>query len=139
MTFHLTFERADWDRLYAEKAELAARIAAEPELRRAVIVKCRVKGCKAVRRFAQAVDRTVGVSNMGRARIEHRPTGRFYDAAGERVASDDLGCGHGRTTMTPVNGYYNAEKGCDGRCMNARGSDCECSCGGENHGINHFH
>ena len=24
---------------------------------------------------------------------------------------------------------------CDARCMNARGHDCECSCGGANHGI----
>lgn len=25
---------------------------------------------------------------------------------------------------------------CDARCMNARGHNCECSCGGANHGIN---
>lgn len=25
---------------------------------------------------------------------------------------------------------------CDARCMNATGHDCECSCGGKNHGIN---
>ncbi len=25
---------------------------------------------------------------------------------------------------------------CDHRCMNAKGHDCECSCGGKNHGIN---
>jgi len=25
---------------------------------------------------------------------------------------------------------------CDARCMNARGHNCECSCGGKNHGIN---
>lgn len=25
---------------------------------------------------------------------------------------------------------------CDARCMNATGHDCECSCGGRNHGIN---
>jgi len=24
---------------------------------------------------------------------------------------------------------------CDARCMNARGHNCECSCGGANHGI----
>lgn len=23
---------------------------------------------------------------------------------------------------------------CDGRCFNAKGGDCECSCGGKNHG-----
>jgi|WetSurMetagenome_2_1015567.scaffolds.fasta_scaffold1904293_1 hypothetical protein len=25
---------------------------------------------------------------------------------------------------------------CDARCMNAKGHDCECQCGGKNHGIN---
>lgn len=25
---------------------------------------------------------------------------------------------------------------CDARCMNAKGHNCECSCGGANHGIN---
>lgn len=25
---------------------------------------------------------------------------------------------------------------CDARCMNAKGHNCECSCGGKNHGIN---
>lgn len=29
---------------------------------------------------------------------------------------------------------YNPEKVCDGRCMNAVGPSCECSCKGENHG-----
>jgi len=27
---------------------------------------------------------------------------------------------------------------CDGRCMNATGHNCDCQCGGENHGRNHL-
>ncbi len=27
---------------------------------------------------------------------------------------------------------------CDARCMNAKGSNCECSCGGDNHGAGNF-
>lgn len=32
-----------------------------------------------------------------------------------------------------VTGYHN-ECPCDGRCTNARGPNCDCQCGGENHG-----
>lgn len=28
---------------------------------------------------------------------------------------------------------------CDGRCMSALGPNCDCQCGGENHGKNHIH
>lgn len=35
---------------------------------------------------------------------------------------------------TPVNGSYSEEHVCDARCMNAKGPNCDCSCGGANHG-----
>lgn len=34
-----------------------------------------------------------------------------------------------------LNGKVNAEKHCDSRCETARGHNCECQCGGANHGI----
>jgi hypothetical protein len=37
-------------------------------------------------------------------------------------------------TVTEIKGIVNVDKTCDGRCMNATGPNCECSCGGENHG-----
>ena len=36
-----------------------------------------------------------------------------------------------------VLGKFRADKKCDARCTNARGHDCECSCGGHNHGKAH--
>jgi hypothetical protein len=33
-----------------------------------------------------------------------------------------------------LDAVQNPEHVCDGRCVNARRGDCECSCGGENHG-----
>jgi hypothetical protein len=33
-----------------------------------------------------------------------------------------------------ITGRYVADKACDGRCMGATGHNCECSCGGKNHG-----
>lgn len=43
------------------------------------------------------------------------------------------------TTGRPIRGHYNAARRCDARCMYAKGPDCECSCGGANHGIGHHH
>lgn len=34
----------------------------------------------------------------------------------------------------PINGSYSETHICDSRCMNAIGPNCECSCGGANHG-----
>lgn len=34
----------------------------------------------------------------------------------------------------PVKGVVSLDKSCDGRCMNATGPNCECSCAGTNHG-----
>lgn len=36
--------------------------------------------------------------------------------------------------MRTVRGKYAADIKCDGRCMSATGFNCECSCGGKNHG-----
>ena len=36
-----------------------------------------------------------------------------------------------------VLGKYNPERECNSLCMAARGHNCECSCGGQNHGAAH--
>jgi hypothetical protein len=36
--------------------------------------------------------------------------------------------------ISQVRGTFKAEVKCDGRCTHAKGSNCECSCGGKNHG-----
>jgi hypothetical protein len=36
-----------------------------------------------------------------------------------------------------VEGRLKADHPCDARCTGALGHSCECSCGGENHGIDH--
>ena len=36
-----------------------------------------------------------------------------------------------------VQGFTTAQP-CDARCMGARGFDCQCACGGANHGRNHL-
>lgn len=46
-------------------------------------------------------------------------------------------CGGGNVKLLPVQGKFVAEKKCDGRCMGATGPNCDCSCGGKNHGCAH--
>jgi hypothetical protein len=43
-------------------------------------------------------------------------------------------CGSDDVRLKGVKGTYNADVACDPRCMNAKGPNCECSCGGALHG-----
>ena len=46
-------------------------------------------------------------------------------------------CGSNRTGGQRIVGRKNNTP-CDKRCTSAHGHDCECSCGGQNHGIDHL-
>lgn len=51
-----------------------------------------------------------------------------------RDISHDAMCSCGRYyTGTAVKGTKSNHR-CDARCVNSKGPNCECSCGGENHG-----
>lgn len=41
-----------------------------------------------------------------------------------------------QTPGTPIRGTFSGRP-CDARCLYAKGPDCECSCGGANHGAGH--
>ena len=65
----------------------------------------------------------------------------FLVAEGEGLEVGEVGvvgvcrgdCG-GRVYLKPLQGSYAPEVPCDRRCTGARGSNCDCSCGGANHG-----
>lgn len=66
-----------------------------------------------------------------------KPHANRYDAAHlATLRAHGLVCDeHDRyLTVVAIKGIVNVDKTCDGRCMNATGPNCECSCGGENHG-----
>ncbi len=53
------------------------------------------------------------------------------------VGKHNITCSCGGTfQLRRIEGRYNPTKACDGRCMSAKGPQCECSCGGKNHGAN---
>jgi hypothetical protein len=93
-----------------------------------VLGKCKTKGCKCALRAQEGV----GVS-LGR------------DATLEGVAYRVGNYGyfgrctdHGLFPLRTLKGRYVPEKACDARCMNATGPNCDCSCGGANHGHAHM-
>jgi hypothetical protein len=45
--------------------------------------------------------------------------------------------GHRWFPLKAVKGTYSKDHKCDSRCLNAKGHDCTCSCGGANHGRGH--
>lgn len=47
------------------------------------------------------------------------------------------GCGRAWSTCQRVKGHRVPEIPCGGKCRNAKGPNCDCSCGGENHGRGH--
>ena len=61
--------------------------------------------------------------------------GRKWDSFAKFVGKNEAG------EYVPVTRiiFYSTQPSmhkCDARCQNAKGHNCECSCGGENHGIN---
>lgn len=56
-----------------------------------------------------------------------------------RLHYPDLVCGCGRRypSIQPIAGTLNPAVACTAKCQSATGHDCECSCGGKNHGNAH--
>jgi hypothetical protein len=68
--------------------------------------------------------------------------GKFYNSPkytmqDNKVLSVCPFCG-GMVKAKKIEGFVNPEHKCDSRCTGAKGGTCECSCGGENHGISHL-
>lgn len=107
-----------------------------------VFWKCQTKGCKHVRvtdnavrggrTFVPGVETTYDfhIGDWAFATAEIRTA---WTAAG-------LVCPEHNQLMRGdvLNGTYNPDKICDGRCMSARRASCDCSCGGTNHGQSHI-
>jgi len=73
-----------------------------------------------------------GATPSGEARRTHRyDVARLATLRAHGLVCDD----HDRfLSVTAIRGIVNVDKSCDGRCMNATGPNCDCSCGGANHG-----
>lgn len=57
----------------------------------------------------------------------------FRESDGVRHVQPIKCCGKA-TTWNYLKAWVNLDVKCDARCTDAKGFQCECSCGGENHG-----
>lgn len=127
-----------------------------------VIGKCPVKGCKNRKRHTRpgrihrdrlrtwtewkipAAQPLGEVNPYTYVNVRKLPSQFPVDCLYERVylqAMHDVGwvcVEHDRFfVLTPVKGVINTDKTCNSPCTNAVGGDCECSCGGHQHGAAH--
>lgn len=115
----------------------------EVELVASYIGKCRTKGCKHATRVAEVDVQDLDSYRRNPAGELVTPNGTAYDRSEpfilNGVAVSARCPEHGIYRLSLLNGTHNPEKGCDARCMNATGPNCDCSCGGANHGAGHAH
>ena len=102
----------------------------ERDTTKRIIYHCIRKACKA----AKTVDHKVHIVETRTAGAYYPQVHKYYDGMHSYpIAPACPKCG-GRMLGKPIKGTLSANHKCDSRCTNARGSDCECSCGGKNHG-----
>lgn len=106
------------------------------KLAQRVIFQC--KRCKKVRKDQKHVWAHEYTEYLDRGKISF---GRYEDGKYITFMTDNFCPTCKRmewTESTCVHGTYIADKPCNGRCLNATGGNCDCQCGGENHGRNHL-
>jgi hypothetical protein len=68
----------------------------------------------------------------------------FQDAQGQALEANNgtvyfphSNCRRAYIALNPVFGTYSKEHECNEKCLSAIGHQCECQCGGKNHGASH--
>lgn len=104
------------------------------------IGKCKTKGCKHSTRVEMADVQEIDSYRKPNG-VYTTPEGAEYIPARPYILNNMNVCArcpdHGVYRLAFLQGRYSADHVCDGRCMGATGPNCECSCGGANHGANH--
>lgn len=107
--------------------------------------------CKKCRHATRVAGTDVQVIDVER-RVRSATTGeliyltenlRTYDPAKPYILNGMNVCArcpeHGVYRLQPIKGRLVPDHKCDARCTSATGPKCDCSCGGANHGANHYH
>jgi len=111
------------------------------------IGKCRTRGCKSATRVEERdvqildSDKWARSATTGEKVLIDQNTGRSYDRSRAYILNGIRVCArceeHGIYRLNLLRGRTVETIKCDARCMNATGANCDCSCGGANHGANH--
>lgn len=111
-----------------------------------IIYRCSYKKCKHTwayeyRKVFRQMEQKITPRNSFPIRIPAKFDFYRYVEGSLRCWDEDRTCpkcGLGFGNANIVVGVLNPEHKCDARCMSAKGGDCECGCGGRNHGIAHL-
>jgi hypothetical protein len=111
-----------------------------------VIYTCRNKSCKHIFAFDYSIEGTdlyglpYGTRELKAGEVQSR-----YDHQGRRSHSADVmgdlrcpECGCNLPKSNRVEGHYSEKHVCGAKCMGAKGPNCDCQCGGANHGANYL-
>jgi hypothetical protein len=104
-----------------------------------------IYNCKSCRR-GKRVDYPLGNARNGFSRIDSKgkavPAAVWIQSCGGGKPTvyggdTEMGiCSCGKMmTFGALKAHLNPDHKCDARCTSARGHNCECSCGGANHGV----
>lgn len=113
---------------------MQAILAENAETKR-LICRCPVKGCGFVKAFdVPTVERVI------RTRWNTFLTREASPGAVLSLANDERCPAHPNHLVRAriVKGEFSADRVCDSRCTSAIGHNCECQCGGANHGAHHL-
>ena len=98
----------------------------------AYIGKCKAKGCRHALR--------TNYSDIQDLTTEQYKAGDFDRARGFMIYGvQPFGIcpEHGAFVLKFMKGHLAPDHECDARCTGATGPNCDCACGGENHGMAH--
>lgn len=105
-----------------------------------------IYNCKRCKR-GKRVEYPIGNARTGFSRIDSAgktmPAAVWIQSCGggrPTVYGGDIEMGicnicHKMMTFGVLKAFFNPDHKCDPRCTSARGPNCECSCGGANHGV----
>src|SRR6266550_1112477 len=112
-----------------------------------VIYTCRNRNCKhiwALEYRNEGTDRYGLPYGRRELKAHEIPTRYDIQDGGRSCQTDVMGdlrcpkCTCNLPKSNRVNGHYNEAHKCDARCRGAKGPNCDCQCGGENHGANYL-
>jgi len=108
------------------------------------IFRCKAKDCKHTFRlsYEKTTIRTVSeLPSGGMSQTNYRHSYVYPNGETRDYISNPLDCPKCLRQFScygkVVKGTLNPDKKCSAKCRGARGHNCECSCGGTNHGANY--
>ena len=122
----------DWTDSQASQWNHAHAVYARPKATGRMACKCRLCGS---RWTAKRDDLESSYARHGETCTRYQATLKRWTAGGRDESAARWSLANSYMDRREIIGTFKAGVKCDARCQGAIGHDCECSCGGANHGI----